>query len=80
METASMRRHGFEMFPGRSLHLFFFTEVTNGDEILAQIRAGTLEMAFLSPSLVSPPCPQFNQIIYFSFHHIIVIIFYFNYF
>lgn len=47
-----MKRFTFEFFPCRTLHLFFFTEVTNGDEILGQIRAGTLEMAFMSPSLI----------------------------
>ena len=51
-EAQTRKRFTFEFFPGRTLHLFFFTEVTNSDEILGQIRAGTLEMAFMSPSLV----------------------------
>ncbi len=49
-----MKTIALETFPHRTLQLFYFEDVKNVESIMQQLRSGQLEVAFMSPLLVSP--------------------------
>lgn len=49
-----MSRFSFETYPGRTLDVFYFTNVANAANIVASLKNGS-QMAFLNPSFVLDP-------------------------